>query len=81
MTAMLRSEDIPTKLVIGYAGDAYHAWVSVYTAEQGWVDNLIYFDGSNWKFMDPTFASSGKDNSTVRDYISNPANYRAKFTY
>lgn len=81
MTAMLRVENIPSKLVIGYAGDAYHAWVSVYTEEQGWIDNLIYFDGSNWRFMDPTFASSGKGNSAVLDYISNPANYRAKFTY
>lgn len=81
MTAMLRVENIPSKLVIGYSGDAYHAWVSVYTEEQGWIDNLIYFDGANWRFMDPTFASSGKGNSAVLDYISNPANYRAKFTY
>lgn len=81
MTAMLRVEDIPAKLVIGYTQDTYHAWVSVYTDEQGWIDNLIYFDGSAWRFMDPTFASSGKGNSAVKDYISNPSNYRAKFTY
>ena len=81
MTAMLRVEDIPSKLVIGYSQDTYHAWVSVYTDEQGWIDNLIYFDGSTWRFMDPTFASSGKGNSAVGEYIANPANYRAKFTY
>ncbi|MEG1143900.1 MAG: transglutaminase-like domain-containing protein [Clostridium sp.] len=81
MTSMLRVEDIPTKLVIGYAGEAYHAWVSVYIQGQGWIDNIIYFDGSTWKFMDPTFASGGKDNKAVQDFIAKPENYRAKFSY
>lgn len=81
MASMLRSQDIPTKLVIGYTGGAYHAWVSVYITGQGWVDNIIYFDGVNWRYMDPTFASSGKGNAAINDYITNPANYQAKFTY
>lgn len=81
MTSMLRVEGIPTKLVIGYAGEAYHAWVSVYIQGQGWIDNVIYFDGANWKFLDPTFASSGNKSQSVMDFIGNPANYRAKFTY
>ena len=81
MTSMLRSQDIPTKLVIGYTGGTYHAWVSVYLTGQGWVDNIIYFDGTNWRYMDPTFASSGKGNAAVSNYISNQANYQAKFTY
>lgn len=81
MTSMLRSQDIPTKLVIGYTGGAYHAWVSVYVTGQGWVDNIIYFDGVNWRYMDPTFASSGKGNAAITSYITNPANYQAKFTY
>ena len=33
MSAMLRIQGIPTKLVIGYAGDVYHAWISVYTED------------------------------------------------
>lgn len=77
MTSMLRSQDIPTKLVIGYTGGTYHAWVSVYLSGQGWVDNIIYFDGTNWRYMDPTFASSGKGDAAVSNYISN----QAKFTY
>ena len=81
MTSMLRSQDIPTKLVIGYTGGTYHAWVSVYLSGQGWVDNIIYFDGTNWRYMDPTFASSGKGDASVSNYISNQANYQAKFTY
>ena len=31
MTGMLRSQDIPCKLVVGYAGSAYHAWISVWS--------------------------------------------------
>jgi transglutaminase-like putative cysteine protease len=81
MTSMLRSLDIPTKLVIGYTGGTYHAWVSVYLTGQGWVDNIIYFDGTSWRYMDPTFASSGKGNAAISSYISNQANYQAKFTY
>lgn len=81
MTAMLRTQDIPTKLVIGYAGNTYHAWISVYSEEQGWIDNAIHFDGTNWKFMDPTFASNGKDDPEVMDYINNQSNYIARFSY
>ena len=35
---MLRSQGIPTKLVMGYLGpdDLYHAWNMVYTKENGW---------------------------------------------
>ena len=81
MTSMLRAQGIPTKLVIGYAGSVYHAWVSVYAQGQGWIDNIIYFDGTSWKFMDPTFASSGGRSQETQNYISNPANYTAKFSY
>ena len=81
MTSMLRAQGIPTKLVIGYAGNVYHAWVSVYIQGQGWVDNIIYFDGTDWKLMDPTFVSSGKKSAEVLNYVSNPANYRQKFCY
>ena len=81
MTSMLRTQNIPTKLVIGYAGSTYHAWISVYTEEQGWVDNAIHFDGTSWKFMDPTFASNGKGDPKITEYITNQSNYIAKFSY
>lgn len=64
MSAMLRSQRIPTRLVIGYvSGDAvgqqvYHAWISVYIEGEGWIDNIIYFDGTDWVRMDPTLAST-----------------------
>jgi hypothetical protein len=81
MTAMLRSQKIPCKLVVGYAGEAYHAWINVYTEETGWINSLIQFDGQTWKLMDPTFASSGNQSSTVMKYIGDGSNYAAKYYY
>ena len=81
VTAMLRSQGIPSKLVIGYAGQAYHAWISVYSAETGWVEGAIYFDGTTWKLMDPTFASSGNSSEAIMKYIGDGKNYTAKYLY
>lgn len=81
MTAMLRSRGIPCKLVIGYSGTAYHAWINTYTNEGGWIDSVIYFDGISWKLMDPTYASTGRQSAAIMKYISNNANYKAKYLY
>ena len=81
MTAMLRTQDIPTKLVVGYTGNLYHAWINVYIDNVGWVDNIIYFDGVDWKLMDPTFAASGKGDPEIEKYIGNGANYQGKYSY
>ena len=81
MTAMLRSQGVPCKLVVGYAGTAYHAWISVWTAEHGWVDGVIYFDGSVWHRMDPTFASSANQSAEIMEYIGDGANYAVKYLY
>lgn len=80
MTAMLRSQRIPTKLNVGYAGDIYHAWISIYIDEIGWVDNIIQFDGENWTLMDPTFASSS-DKQTMKKLVGDGSNYTMKFNY
>ena len=81
MTGMLRSQDIPCKLVVGYAGQAYHAWISVWSAETGWIDGAIYFNGSSWQRMDPTFASSAKSSKAIMAYIGDGKNYSAKYFY
>ena len=81
MTAMLRSQGIPTKMVFGYTGEVYHAWISVYSAETGWMNSVIYFNGKEWKLMDPTFASSGKSSAAIMKYIGNGKNYTAKYLY
>jgi len=80
MTAMLRSQEIPCKLVVGYAGSTYHAWISVWTEENGWVDGAIFFDGNVWKRMDPTFASSQHRSEEIMDFIEH-GNYRVKYLY
>ena len=81
MTAMLRSLGIPCKLVVGYAGEVYHAWINAYSKETGWINQLIYFDGNSWELMDPTFASSSKQSSEIMKFIGNGNNYKMKFMY
>lgn len=81
MTGMLRSLGIPCKLVVGYAGKQYHAWINVWTKEAGWIDAVIYFDGSAWQRMDPTFASSGKQSASIMKYIGDGKNYTVKYLY
>lgn len=80
MAAMLRSQSIPTKLEIGYSGEAYHAWVSVYIKGKGWIDNIIQFDGKNWSLMDPTLAANNSTKA-VGKYIGDGSNYIVKYTY
>ncbi len=78
MAAMLRSQQIPTKIVVGYAGSTYHAWLSVYITGQGWVDGIIRFDGNKWTRMDPTFADGAYGTSSYQqwiDYIADDNNY------
>ena len=81
MTGMLRSQGVPCKLVVGYAGTAYHAWINVWSEKTGWVDGAIFFDGTTWQRMDPTFASSGKKSESVMKYIGDGTNYTAKYLY
>lgn len=81
MSAMLRSQKVPVKLVVGYTGEVYHAWINVYSEDEGWIEGKIYFDGKVWKLMDPTFASSGKQSDEIMEYIGNGANYSAKYQY
>ena len=81
MTGMLRSQGVPTKLVVGYAGKAYHAWISVWSEETGWIEGVIFFNGSEWQRMDPTFASSGKSSEAIMKYIGDGSHYTTKYLY
>lgn len=80
LTAMLRSQRIPTKMELGYAGDAYHAWVSTYVEDIGWINGMIQFDGVDWTLMDPTFAANtnAKD---LKKFIGDGSNYTTKYEY
>lgn len=80
MATMLRSQDIPTRLEVGYAGTAYHAWISVHLDDLGWVNGIIEFDGTQWKLMDPTFASNNSE-SALKDFIGDGSKYQTKYIY
>lgn len=81
MTAMLRSQNIPCKLVVGYAGTVYHAWIDVYVDGTGWIAGAIRFDGKDWTLMDPTFVSSGKRSPSIMEYVTTDSNYSQKYAY
>ncbi len=80
MATMLRTQRIPTRLEIGYAGDVYHAWISTHIDGVGWVNGIIQFDGSQWQLMDPTFAANSSS-SALKDFISEGDNYQVKYLY
>lgn len=80
MAVLLRCQGVPTRLVVGYSGEAYHAWISVYLKEIGWVDDIIEFDGKNWSLMDPTLAANNSRES-VKRYTGDGSNYTEKFLY
>lgn len=81
MTAMLRSQGIPTKLEIGYSGNVYHAWISTWLSEKGWVDNIIKFDGKSWGLMDPTLAANSDNKEDVKEYIGTGEHYSLQYSY
>lgn len=80
MTGMLRTQRIPTKLEVGYAGEVYHAWISTYIEDTGWIDNIIEFDGTTWKLLDPTLGA-GNSNREIKKFIGDGSNYVLKYSY
>ncbi|GHU67856.1 hypothetical protein AGMMS49983_19650 [Clostridia bacterium] len=78
MTAMLRSQRIPCELIVGYAGEAYHAWIAAHCTDTGKVVN-IEFDGDKWTLMDPTFAASG--DRADPNVIGDGENYNPVYYY
>ena len=78
MATMLRTQNIPTRLEVGYMLEEYHAWISIYIEEQGWINGIIEFDGTQWKLMDPTFASTSKK---PKDFIMETDKYTTKYVY
>lgn len=78
MATMLRVQSIPTRLEVGYVGDVYHAWISVYIQDTGWINGIIQFDGTNWEMLDPTFASTSKK---PESFIPDSNDYLSKYVY
>lgn len=80
MASMLRSQRIPTRLEVGYVGDAYHAWISTYITDIGWVNGIVKFDGKDWELMDPTFAANSGEKE-LREFIGDGSSYIVKYIY
>ena len=78
MATMLRSQNIPTRLEVGYIGEEYHAWISTYIQDFGWINGIIEFDGTNWNLLDPTFASTSKN---PKSFITENNKYMTKYVY
>jgi len=82
MAAMLRSQGVPIKLVVGYTSTGQkHAWINVWSETEGWVESMIFFNGQEWELMDPTYASSGKQSAKIMKFIGDGKNYTAKYLY
>ena len=83
MSSMLRLQGIPSKLVIGYAGTVYHAWINVYIEDDdtGWIEQAIVWDGKKWSLMDPTFVSTANSKNAVKAFIGEGNEYNQKFVY
>lgn len=81
MAAMLRSQNVPTQVISGDVnGGGFHAWVKVYVKDVGWVyAGAIYFDGTGWQRMDPTYAASSNSDKSILDFIANGNNYVTDF--
>jgi hypothetical protein len=79
--SMLRAQRLPTKLDVGYCGQAYHAWIEVYTVEQGWIRKKIEFAGGTWVRLDPTFDSAGNGAGDISRIIGDGTNYQPIFYY
>lgn len=78
MAAMLRSQSIPTRLVIGNAyPDIYHAWNEVYTEQTGWITPELMFKNAGYNLADATFYSTSPDKAQIAAYISDSGNYTA----
>ena len=82
MAAMLRSQGIPTRLVIGYASpDIYHAWNEIYIEETGWITPELLMSKRGYNIADATFYASASDKVTISNYIMNSTNYYAVYCY
>ena len=82
MCAMLRSQSIPTRLVIGYASpDIYHAWNEIYTEETGWITPELMLKNAGWNITDATFYSTSGNKAQIASYISNSSNYTVRYYY
>ena len=82
MGAMLRSQSIPTRLVIGWAEpEIYHAWNEIYTDETGWITPELFLKKKGFNIADATFYAGNSNKEKIADYIEDESNYSAVYRY
>ncbi len=82
MAAMLRSQGIPSRLVVGYAKESiYHAWNEVWTEQTGWITPELLLSRNGYNIVDATFYAGSADKAKIADYISDSGNYSALYYY
>ena len=79
--SMMRIEGMPCKLEIGYSGSAYHAWVSVYSSENGVIRKIIVFTPGGWTLLDPTYDSASQGTAYLGSLIGIGNDYTPMFHY
>lgn len=86
IAGMLRSQNIPCKLVVGYMDNSYHAWISVYV-ESAEEEDAIYYNDAHWLNMDPTVESINHRRNALSglmgasEPIARNATYIEKYSY
>lgn len=82
MAAMVRSQGIPARLVVGYAADnIYHAWNEVWTEETGWITPELLLSKKGYNIVDATFYAGSSNKEKIAAYIQNSGNYAALYYY
>lgn len=82
MAAMVRSQGIPARLVVGYAADnIYHAWNEVWTDETGWITPELLLSRKGYNIVDATFYAGSSNKEKIAAYIQNSGNYAALYYY
>lgn len=75
LCAMLRSQGVPCKLVMGDAGNLYHAWVEVWCETAGRIGEDIPLPAGEWTLLDPTFVSNSGRSPEIMAFVTRPENY------
>lgn len=77
--AMIRSQQIPCKLITGYVqpNDIYHSWNMVYLQDKGWITTSIQASVDEWGRIDVTFEATSGD----AQFVGNGSNYTTRYTY
>ena len=80
LCAMLRAQGIPARMAVGYCGEAYHAWVEVWSETEGEAGGIPLTPDA-WTRLDPTFLSQRGQTAFILNYIQDDGNYQTKYLY